>query len=74
MNRTFLAIIACFLIIIAYACIGAALGWKAGGGAIPMLVLMAALSAAWKGIRAGDSTTTTSDKTSNKSLPPKQDE
>lgn len=74
MNRTLIAVIACFLIIIAYACIGAALGWKAGGGAIPVLVLMAALSAAWKGIRGGSSAATTSGQTDNKPLPPKQDE
>ena len=74
MNRTILAIIACFLIIIAYACIGAALGWKAGGGAIPVLVLMAALSAAWKGIRGGGSAATTSEQTDDKPLSTKNDE
>jgi hypothetical protein len=74
MNRTLLATIACFLIIIAYACIGAALGWKAGGGAIPALVLMAAISATWKGIRGGGSAAATPEQTNNKSSSQKQDE
>ena len=74
MNRTLLATIACFLIIIAYAFIGAALGWKASGGAIPALVMMAALSLAWKAIRGGGHATTSPEQTNNNSSSPKQDD
>lgn len=74
MNRTFLAIIACFAIFIAYACIGAALGWKHGGGMIPTLILLAALSGTWKGIRGGGSAASDSNQVDNKPPEPKQDE
>ncbi len=74
MNRTLLAAAACFAIFIAYACIGAAIGWKHGGGMIPMLILMAALSATWKGIRNGGSAAANSDQDNNKPPSPKHDE
>jgi len=45
-----LALIACVSIVIVYALIGAALGWKRGGGIIPMMLLCAALPAAWRAI------------------------
>jgi hypothetical protein len=74
MNRTLLAIVACLAIFIAYACIGAALGWKHGGGMIPTLILLAALSATWKGIRSGGSAAADSNQVDNKPPAPKQDE
>jgi hypothetical protein len=74
MNRTLLAVVACFAIFIAYACIGAAIGWKHGGGMIPMLILMAALSATRKGIRSGGSAAANSDQNDSKPPSPKQDE
>lgn len=54
MNRTVLALLVCFLIIVAYILIGASLGWKNGGGTLPMLGLMAAVAATWKGIRGSE--------------------
>ena len=45
-----LAILACVAICIIYVVIGAGLGWKHGGGVIPMLILFAAIGATWRGI------------------------
>lgn len=46
-----LAILACAGLFILYAVIGAAVfGWKHGGGAIPMLILLAAMGATWRAI------------------------
>ena len=45
-----LAISACVGIFITYAIIGAALGWRHGGGLIPMLILFAAIGATWRKI------------------------
>lgn len=45
-----IATIACAAIIILYAAIGASLGWKKSGGVLPMLLLMSAVAATWKGI------------------------
>lgn len=52
-NRTIVAVVVCLLIFMAYVLIGAALGWKHGGGMIPMLILLMSLRAAWKGIAGG---------------------
>jgi hypothetical protein len=41
-----LAVLACIGIFFVYAMIGAALGWRHGGGVIPMLIL----GATWRGI------------------------
>lgn len=54
MNRTVLALLVCFLIIVAYILIGASLELKNGGGTLPMLGLMAAVVATWKGIRGSE--------------------
>jgi len=48
--KYFLAILACGAEIIAYAVIGALLGWKRGGGIIPMLILFAAIGWTWRNI------------------------
>ena len=46
-----LAILACAGLFILYAVLGAAVfGWEHGGGAIPMLVLIAAIVASWRAI------------------------
>lgn len=53
MNKTtsyIVAVLACIGIVIIYAVIGALLGWKHGGGYIPMIILFGVLTATWKGI------------------------
>lgn len=44
------AVLACIGIFIIYAVIGALLGWKHGGGILPMIILFGAITATWKGI------------------------
>lgn len=44
------AVLACIGIVIIYALIGALLGWKHGGGILPMIILFGAITATWKGI------------------------
>ena len=41
---------ACFAIFVIYALIGAVMGWKHGGGAIPMLIFFAVVVATWRAI------------------------
>ena len=41
---------ACVVIVLLYAAIGASLGWVRGGGFLPMMLLLGAISATWKGI------------------------
>jgi len=53
MNKTtsyIVAVLACIGIVIIYAVIGALLGWKHGGGVLPMIILFGAITATWKGI------------------------
>ena len=45
-----IAFAACFAPLVACAFLGAALGWKHGGGAIPMMHLFCALTGTWKAI------------------------
>ncbi len=45
-----IAVIACVAEFFAYAVIGALLGWKHGGGFIPMMILLAIVGATWRGI------------------------
>ncbi len=45
-----MAFAACFTLCVVYACIGAALGWKHGGGVIPAVLLSWAVFGAWKAI------------------------
>jgi hypothetical protein len=45
-----LAILACVGLFIAYGILGELLGWRHGGGVIPILVLLAALTATWRAI------------------------
>jgi hypothetical protein len=48
-KKYFLAILACFGVVVAYILIGAGVfGWEHGGGVIPMLILFAALGAIWR--------------------------
>jgi len=47
------AIIVCVGIFFVYSLIGAALGWKRGGGVLPMMVLFAAMAAAWRALTRG---------------------
>lgn len=44
------AVLACAGIVLIYAIIGVLLGWKHGGGVLPMIILFGALTATWKGI------------------------
>lgn len=51
------AIAACIGLFLLYAVIGTILGWKSGGGAIPMILFFAAVVWTWKsitGVRAGE--------------------
>lgn len=48
--RYAVAVIACVLEAFAYALIGALLGWKSGGGVIPMMVLFAVWGITWTAI------------------------
>lgn len=63
MNRTFLAIIACIGIFLLHTLISVALGWRHGGGLIPMLVLWGLMVFTWRLIRAGGSAASTSSTT-----------
>ena len=45
-----LALGACFGIFVVYAIIAGVMGWKHGGGAIPMLILFAAIVGTWRAI------------------------
>jgi fatty acid desaturase len=45
-----IAVLACCGVFIIYAVIWALLGWFGDGGIIAMLILMAVLTATWKGI------------------------
>jgi hypothetical protein len=49
-----LALAACFGIFIVYVVIGVVMGWKNGGGTIPMLILVAALIGTWRAITKRD--------------------
>ena len=44
------AIAACFVEAVVYACIGVLLGWKVSGGLIPMMILFAIWAATWTAI------------------------
>ncbi len=48
--RILLALIACLGIYMLYVIIGVALGWKRGGGMIPVLVMLACMGYAWRAI------------------------
>jgi len=48
--RTLLAAVVCAVEVLAYVCVGVALGWKNNGGILLMMVLMGVLAATWKGI------------------------
>lgn len=48
------ALAACFGIFIVYLVIGGVMSWKHGGGAIPMMILFAALVGTWRGITKKD--------------------
>lgn len=50
-----LALAACFGIFVAYVVLAAVIGWKNGGGMIPMLILVAALIGTWRAIIKKDS-------------------
>ena len=46
-----LAILACAGLFILYSVLGVTVfGWKHGGGAIPMMILLAAMGATWRAI------------------------
>ena len=55
-TRHVVAVVACAVIVFVYAMIGAALGWKYGGGAIPILCLLAILSGTWRAITGSNRT------------------
>ena len=48
--RILLALIACFGVYMLYVIIGVALGWKRGGGMIPVLVMLACMGYTWRAI------------------------
>lgn len=48
--RLMLALLACAGIYIAYVVVGVLLGWKRGGGLIPIAILVAIMGCAWKSI------------------------
>lgn len=48
--RYLYAIVACIAIFVAYILIGAVLGWKHGGGAIPIVLLLFLFSWTWRTI------------------------
>ncbi len=50
-----IAVVACAAEVFLYGLIGVFLGWKRGGGVIPMMILVAALGATWTGITNRDS-------------------
>jgi hypothetical protein len=49
-----IALAACFGIFIVYIVIRGVMGWKHGGGAIPMMILFAALVGTWRTITKKD--------------------
>ena len=49
-----IALAACFGVFIVYIVIGGVMGWKHGGGAIPMMILFAALVGTWRAITKND--------------------
>lgn len=53
--KYFLALAACFGIFVLYAVIAGIMGWKHGGGAIPMMILLAALIGTWRAITKKES-------------------
>ena len=48
--RILLALIACFGVYMLYVIIGVALGWKRGGGMIPVLVMLVCMGYTWRAI------------------------
>ncbi len=50
------AVIACGGLFLVYAVIGASLGWRHGGGFIPMMILISVVGAVWAGITRSAST------------------
>ena len=54
--RYFFAILACFALFIVYTMVGLMMGWRHGGGIIPMLIFFAACSFIWKKITKKDNT------------------
>lgn len=48
--RYILALLACLGLLIAHGMLGELLGWRHGGGLIPILILVAALTATWRAI------------------------
>jgi len=45
-----IALVACFSIFIAYLMIVGLMGWRHGGGIIPILILFAAITGIWRAI------------------------
>jgi hypothetical protein len=45
-----MAAVACLSILMVYIVTSALMGWKHGGGAIPMMILFATCTGAWKAI------------------------
>ncbi len=43
-----LAVVACAAIVFVYAALGVLLGWKTGGGVLPMILLFVVLAATWR--------------------------
>ncbi|OOY36782.1 hypothetical protein BOV89_10660 [Solemya velum gill symbiont] len=70
--RYAIALLICIAIYFSFHILGAYLGWKAGGGVIPNLVLFAALFAVWKAIttKEPEDNNTDSSLTLRKSLTP----
>lgn len=47
------ATLACFGVVIAYNVAAVAIGWRHGGGLVPMAVLLLVVFATWRGITKG---------------------
>lgn len=48
--RYFLAILACFGILLVHSIINLLMGWNSGGGLIPLIIFIAAYVYTWRGI------------------------
>ena len=52
--RYFFALLACAALFFLYVLLGVAMGWKHGGGLIPMGILMFLISVTWSSITTSD--------------------
>ena len=65
------AVIACGGLFLLYVIIGVGLGWRRGGGIIPMMILLSVVGAAWAAITRSSSSTDQTKKEPELKSPPK---